>query len=548
MTKSKIVKLLCIPVISLCIVLFIAGINQLNADFGKDFQTNGTTLIKYGGTDSSVLVPDGITVIDSNCFSNNPLIESVVIPESVTKINDNAFSDCVNLTSVSLPDSITEIGKSAFSGCNNLQNINFGEKVAIIGSGIFANCTSLYDVDISEANPYFICDNGVIYKKDKSILYTYLAGKKAEIFDMPNEVSSIDRYAFWGNNSLKYVNTSTALKEINDYAFFNLPNLESVTINKPVTKINIGAFQSCPKLSQVILPETVINIFPSSFSSNNITFICDSNSYAYKFATENNYKTSTNPVLMSFEDKKELVSEELEEQIESEDSLNIDTNIQIADEYVRSLGNSTIVSDKAFIILDDLTVNNGTSSVENTVKDAIYDYEFYNNNDLNSFTFDNLQDITKIGKLAFARTPLLNISIPDSVEIIGYGAFYHCDSLNDVLIPESVKKVDAYAFDHTPYMDNFLASENQFLIVGDGVLIRYNGDDEIVVIPDNVKYISTYAFKDNDIIQQVILDKALIRIYDYAFSNCSNLDTVDNLSMDCVTKNSFSGCLYQINE
>ncbi|MBQ7855476.1 MAG: leucine-rich repeat domain-containing protein, partial [Muribaculaceae bacterium] len=49
--------------------------------------------------------------------------KNTIIPNSVTKIGEDAFSDCIGLTSITIPNSVTEIGKGAFYGCSSLKSI-----------------------------------------------------------------------------------------------------------------------------------------------------------------------------------------------------------------------------------------------------------------------------------------------------------------------------------------------------------------------------------------------------------------------------------------
>lgn len=46
-----------------------------------------------------------------------------MIPNSVTSIGSNAFSNCSNLASITIPDSVTSIGDYAFRGCSSLTSI-----------------------------------------------------------------------------------------------------------------------------------------------------------------------------------------------------------------------------------------------------------------------------------------------------------------------------------------------------------------------------------------------------------------------------------------
>ena len=44
----------------------------------------------------------------------------MTIPDSVTSIENEVFSNCESLTSVTLPDSVTSIGGWAFKDCDQL--------------------------------------------------------------------------------------------------------------------------------------------------------------------------------------------------------------------------------------------------------------------------------------------------------------------------------------------------------------------------------------------------------------------------------------------
>lgn len=135
-------------------------------------------------------------------------------------------------------------------------------------------------------------------------------------------------------------------------------------------------------------------------------------------------------------------------------------------------------------------------------------WAFYKESQLRDFEFP--EGITSVDKFAFARSGLNSIIIPDGVTSIGYAAFYHCDSLSDVVIPASVTTIEENAFSHTPWLENWLAGgENaedsgtpgdegmtevsvtsgadDFLIVGDGVLLAYRGSEEEPDLPPEVK-------------------------------------------------------------
>ena len=101
---------------------------------------DGKTLI--AGINGNVVIPDGVTSIESYAFSEYWGLTSVTIPNSVTSIGEGAFFDCGSLTSVTLPDSVTSIGDYAFQWCWDLMSVTIGDSVTSIGKWAF-ECDNL---------------------------------------------------------------------------------------------------------------------------------------------------------------------------------------------------------------------------------------------------------------------------------------------------------------------------------------------------------------------------------------------------------------------
>ena len=105
---------------------------------------------------------------------------------------------------------------------------------------------------------------------------------------------------------------------------------------------------------------------------------------------------------------------------------------------------------------------------------------------------DNLETI---GENAFSHTPITQIVIPESVQYIGNYVFSKCRQLNKVNIGKNVKYIGDAAFGHTPWLE---AQTDDFVVVGDGVLLKYFGSSRQIVIPDGVKEICGDAFTEYD--------------------------------------------------
>ena len=127
------------------------------------------------------------------------------------------------------------------------------------------------------------------------------------------------------------------------------------------------------------------------------------------------------------------------------------------------------------------------------------------------------QGITEIGEFAFSRSSLTGITIPGGTTTICYGAFYHCDDLNSVILPDTVIRVEAKAFTHTGWMDDFEEnSMDDYLISGD-ILLAYKGDLPEVSIPDGVRVIADEVFRSHTELKKVHLPASVTNIGDSAF-------------------------------
>ena len=70
----------------------------------SDFDIRAGMLLKYNGSATSVVIPDGVKAIGQNVFSGFKFMEQVTIPDSVEEIAENAFDGTTALRTVNMPD------------------------------------------------------------------------------------------------------------------------------------------------------------------------------------------------------------------------------------------------------------------------------------------------------------------------------------------------------------------------------------------------------------------------------------------------------------
>lgn len=191
------------------------------------------------------------------------------------------------------------------------------------------------------------------------------------------------------------------------------------------------------------------------------------------------------------------------------------------------VGTTTVVGHQAVVLLDSekMQVRKGSDvDVEALFPEEyqVNNWQYYMEKELRSMELAG--GCISIGDFGFARSGLESITIPKGATEIGYASFYHCDKLEDIQIPDTVKRVGADAFGFTPWLNDFLNGERlpgeDFLIVGDGCLIAYRGDDAVVVIPYGVKYIAPKAFEYHREIKDVRYPDTIEYIEEDAFKGC----------------------------
>lgn len=133
--------------------------------------------------------------------------------------------------------------------------------------------------------------------------------------------------------------------------------------------------------------------------------------------------------------------------------------------------------------------------------------------------------LTVIGSYSFSGCiKLAEIVMPNTVTSVGQSAFDDCTALESITFSKNLNHLDGNAFRNTPWLDQ--QNEEGPVIVGNTVLLKWNGMDSIVDIPYGVTMI-TDAFADNIYVESVTIPSTVTRIGQNAFRNAVNLRNVE---------------------
>ncbi len=183
-------------------------------------------------------------------------IPSVVNGRTVTGIGDSAFNGCDKLTSITIPDSVTEIGYMAFWNCLKLESIEIPDSLTSIADFAFEKCSGLTSISYKRDIASWCKIEGLVTLlscgSDERKLY--IDGKEITgNFVIPDGVTSIGSFAFYG-----------------------CKGLTSVEIPDGVTFIDKSAFGGCSNLTSVVISDSVEVIESYAFSGNgNLTIYCE---------------------------------------------------------------------------------------------------------------------------------------------------------------------------------------------------------------------------------------------------------------------------------
>ena len=126
------------------------------------------------------------------------------------------------------------------------------------------NWRSLTEICVSENSPYLSVDDGILYSKDKSVLYMYPSGRENVEFTVPDFVSSIAKGAFENALYLKKITIPDTVLDIRSQAFRDSV-LEEISLENAVETIGAGAFWACRKLKKIEIPASVKKVGEGCF-------------------------------------------------------------------------------------------------------------------------------------------------------------------------------------------------------------------------------------------------------------------------------------------
>lgn len=504
-----------------------------------------------GAQFTEITIPDTITVIPENAFTEAKSLKKVNLPAGITSIGANAFKDCVSLEEIELGDLITSIGNEAFLGCVKLKGVNLGKSLTSVGTGAFKGCTALEDIALFGAKGFILGTSA--FEGCSSLVGIDTTGSKLTTIDttafkgcvgltsakLVGNLTTVNSKAFLGCTSLADVEIGDKVTTIGSYAFAFLASLKKLSFaggTSATTTIstfaftetgitsfeipaNVGqigdyAFSGCASLGTVTYEtggKIGILFGANAFANNeNLTSVSLPNrmrsNYAY---VSSGYSTTTLHAIgkSCFANCKKLGSVTFEAQASSPlaGAMTLGENAFENCVAIQSISLPEYFGNYTYTY----SGYGGGTSVANA--NAIDRNVFLGCTSLNNVSFSaasNAMTYT-IGGYAFKGCPsLVNLTFTDKLVGVRTNAFTD-SSVKNLVIPASVR----YADSSNPglYSEAFSGSKLE--------VVRFADDSALNTLPDK-------AFKNCEFLREVYLPSTLTTIGAEAFSGCVALTTL----------------------
>lgn len=366
-------------------------------------------------------------------------LKEILLPSTLESIS--SFYGCESLESIVLPDGLKTIAAQTFWNCKNLKSITIPQSLVSIGSAAFSDTpklTAMYITDIASwcnvsrdgiwAHPFYGSDGETTM---------YLNNNPITDLVIPNNVQSIDAFAFYCTDSITSLNIPDSVKTIGAYAFSGCKNM-SGEVKMPNQLISIGeyAFSQC-NISSLILPNTIETIENRAFEHcKNISSLNIPPSL--KFIGQQAFNNCTSLTSIYITDLTAWYNM-VAESAAKPSKYTLYLNNEIVTDVIIPSG-MTEISDNLFsgcISLKTIKLPEGVTTIGK--------HAFGGCSNLTSIELPN--SVITIKDSAFSNCKSLVLTnLPENVTSIGKSAFYDCHSLTSIRLPNNLTHIGKDAF------------------------------------------------------------------------------------------------------
>lgn len=196
--------------------------------------------------------------ISKYSFYNLPSIETVYIGDKVY-LDTDAFYLCSGLHNICFDGNDIKMRNNAFGSCNNIKDITvngtfkgFESEYTSFGTNIRLDNLYINNISGWAKLSFKTYEHNLIALAQ----HVFLNKTQDSIVTIPEDVTTIGDYAFYGCNSLRGVYIK-GVDVIGKSSFANCINLEFINLSDSIKNISTSAFKGCKSLAKLNIPHNV---------------------------------------------------------------------------------------------------------------------------------------------------------------------------------------------------------------------------------------------------------------------------------------------------
>jgi len=363
----------------------------------------------------------------------------------VDAIEKNGLFGLSSLRSITFEEdsTLTQIGEEAFFG-TAIETLDLPKTLEFIDQTALRFLPMLNHISIDPDNSYYAAVDGVLYTKDMKELMRYPSQKTGDSYIGPDSVEIIRSFAFYNAiylSEIVFSNTGT-LNTIGDYVFTGMNNLGQLELPEGLEIIGSYIYSDYMKLYYIVIPASVTHMAVRSFPN----YMLVKHVIYMKMAEpginfESGWDNTRFTIVYGYQET--VIDQDIKYALKTDgtavlvDPEGIIPATSVVIPEMVGTYQVTEIGAYAFSYQEELVSVELPSSIKKIGFSA-----FSNCTSLEEINLDEVSQLKEIGGLAFEKTSLIDIVLPDGLETIRGGAFIHMDMLLTLYIPDSVTLVE----------------------------------------------------------------------------------------------------------
>ena len=258
-----------------------------------------TVLIDYANVDNvqytftpEYLVPEGEkpTAVLSRLPTNKTFPSTFYIPSQikgykVVGIAKEAFASHNEIKKVIMPNTIEWVGEQAFANCKNLASFTWSKNLSDVGVDAFLN-TKFYNNLLKDTTALYDLPSGILiyagndyFQPNTALVSDSLSEAEISAIKANYTVSSVKKFSelnvknlcsgvFKGNDKITYIDLPESLDDIYISTFEGCSNLEGIDgTHSQLSSIGKRAFANCTKLRSISVPSALETLGDEAFAN-----------------------------------------------------------------------------------------------------------------------------------------------------------------------------------------------------------------------------------------------------------------------------------------